>query len=79
MTATSSVSGHGADPSQRPSNPYGRDGFVRNGDLFTVTSVGEDGSLEVVAPTAPWSSWTRATWPTTSSSATLPPSTAARA
>ncbi len=32
-----------------PSNPYGRHGFVRNGDLFTVQSVQEDGSLTVIA------------------------------
>lgn len=33
-----------------PSNPYGRHGFVRNGDLFTVQEINPDGSLRVIAP-----------------------------
>lgn len=33
-----------------PSNAYGRHGFVRNGDLFTVQEVNPDGSLRVIAP-----------------------------
>lgn len=31
-------------------NPYGRENFVKNGDLFTVTTANADGSLEVTAP-----------------------------